>query len=221
MLPFHLQRLYFAIASLTMVGLAGIPLAAQDFRVDTEIFVGDEKEPAAETLTIFSHGLVYDFLLTGPEEITLLDTVRGRFTLLDPARKVKCGIAAQEVLQQTLSLEAHAVESKDALFAFAAQPQFDVSVEEATENGQPIVRLGFSARPLEYEVVARPTDRPEVVTAFRYFADQFARLNALRPGNLPPGARLEVNKALAERKLLPLEITRTIAPAVPLGKKLG
>ena len=64
-------------------------------------------------------------------------------------------------------------------------------------------------------------DRPEVVAAFRYFADQFARLNALRPGNLPPGARLELNKALAERKLLPLEIARTIPPANPLVNPLA
>jgi len=39
-------------------------------------------------------------------------------------------------------------------------------------------------------------------------------------GHLPPGARLALNKALAERKLLPLEITRTILPANPLGKKI-
>ena len=208
-----------AVAVLTLV-LSVDPASAQDFRIDTEIFVGDEKEPAAEMLTIFSQGLVYDFLLTGKEEITLLDTVRGRFTLLDSARKVKCSLGVQDVLQQALSLETHAVESKDGLFAFAAQPQFETKVEEATENGQPIVRLNFAARPLEYAVSARPADRPEVVAAFRYFADQFARLNALRPGNLPPGARLEVNKALAERKLLPLEITRTIPPSNPLAKNL-
>src|SRR4030095_12119114 len=116
-----------------------------------------------------------DFLLAGPEEITLLDTVRGRFTLLDPARQVKCGLSAQHVLQQTLSLESHAVESKDPLFAFAAQPQFETKVEEATENGQPVVRLNLVAKPREYAVVARPSDLPAVVPAFRYFAAQFAR----------------------------------------------
>ncbi len=209
-----------AVIVATLAVIRPTSVAAQDFRIDTELFVGDEKAPAAEMLTIFSQGMVYDFLLTGQEEITLLDTVRGRFTLLDPARKVKCGLSVQEVLEQTLSLESLAVESKDALFAFAAAPRFETAAEEATENGQPIVRLSLSARPLEYAIVARPTDRPEVVAAFRYFADQFARLNALRPGNLPPGARLEVNKALAERKLLPIEITRTIPPANPLAKKL-
>jgi len=203
--------------------LAGVPWndsSAEEFRIDTEIFIGDEKEPAAEMLTIFAQGLVYDFQLLGPEEITMLDTVRGRFTLLDPARKVKCGLGVQDVLQQALALDAHAAASKDALFMFAAAPQFETKVEQATENGQPIVRLSLTAKPMEYAVVARPSERPEAVHAFRYFADQFARLNAMRPGNLPPGARLELNKALAERKLLPLEITRTILPANPLSKKV-
>ncbi|MCI0362063.1 MAG: hypothetical protein L0211_26580 [Planctomycetaceae bacterium] len=212
---FALQLVAVSLAAFALGGAEG-----QEFRIDTEIFIGEEKEPAAETLTIFSQGLVYDFLLSGQEEITMLDTVRGRFTLIDPARKVKCGLAVQEVLEQTLSLEAHAAESKDALFMFAAAPQFETKVEETMENGQPIVRLNLTARTMEYAVVARPTDRPEATHAFRYFADQFARLNALRPGNLPPGARLALNKALAERKLLPLEITRTIPPATPLGRKL-
>ncbi len=212
-------RVAILVLMFSLLAIESTP--AQDFRIDTEIFVGDEKEPAAETLTIFSQGLVYDFLPTGKGEVTLLDTVRGRFTLLDPTRKVKCGLAVQDVLQQALALESHAVESKDGLFAFAAQPKFETTVEETTENGQPVVRLSFAARPLEYAVVARPSDRPEAISAFRYFADQFARLNALEPGNLPPGARLEVNKALAERKLLPLEITRTIPPANPLANPLA
>jgi len=218
-----LCRLLIVVCLAIAALLAGLPQgesSAEEFRIDTEIFIGDEKEPAAEMLTIFSQGLVYDFQLMGPEEITILDAVRGRFTLLDLGRKVKCGLNVQDVLQQTLSLETQAAESKDALFMFAAAPRFESKVEEATENGQPIVRLSLTAKPMEYAVVARPSERPDAVHAFRYFADQFARLNSMQPGHLPPGARLDLNKALAERNLLPLEITRTILPANPLGKKL-
>ncbi len=54
---------------------------------------------------------------------------------------------------------------------------------------------------------------------YRSFADWYARLNAAFPNNLPPGARLALNQALADRDLLPLESTRTIAaPNLP-GKK--
>jgi hypothetical protein len=196
------------------------PAPAQDFRIDTEIFVGDDKEPAAETLTIFAQGMIYDFLLTEPAEMTMLDTVRGRFTLMDPARRVKCGLGTLEVHDQTLALATHATQSRDALFAFAAKPQFETKVEDYEENGQLLTRIMLKGKPLEYAIVAREPERPEAVTAFRYFADEFAQLNSLRAGNLPAGARLEVNQALFDRKLIPVEVTRTISASNPLGKKI-
>jgi hypothetical protein len=192
-----------------LLATLALPAIAQEFRIDTEIFIGKEREPAAETLTLFSNGLIYDFLLSKPEEITLFDPLRGRFTLLDPIRKVRCGLSTQEVLDYVLALETHAVEAKDPLFAFAAKPTFTPTVEEYEENGQQLVRVALSAKPLEYTVVARKPERPEAVRAVRSFSDWFARLNAMR-GNLPPGARMELNKALAERDLIPWEITRTI-----------
>jgi hypothetical protein len=206
---------------LTVLLLAAAATAAlgQDFRIDTEVFLGDEKEPAAETLTLFYRGLIYDFLLTGPEEITMFDPQRGRFTLLDPARKLRCGVATQEVLDYTLALETHAAQSKDPLFTFAASPKFTPTAEEFQENGQDRTRLTLAGPTLEYSVVAyHPKKQPETVRAFRSFADWYARLNAMR-GSLPPGARLELNKTLFERDLIPLEITRTIAAPHLLAKK--
>ena len=185
----------------------GAAAAGQEFRIDTEIFVGKAKEPA-ETLTLFSSGLVYDFLLTEPQEVTLFDPLRGRFTLLDPGRKLRCGLATQEVLNYVLALETHAAQSKDTLFAFAANPQFTPAVEEFEEHGQKRTRLALTAGPLSYSAVAYHPERPEAVRAVRNFADWFARLNAMR-GNLPPAARLVLNDDLAKRELVPLEITRT------------
>jgi hypothetical protein len=203
-----------------LLAAAATAALGQEFRIDTEVFLGEEKEPAAETLTLFYRGLIYDFLLTGPEEITMFDPQRGRFTLLDPARKLRCGLATQEVLDYTLALETHAVQAKDPLFAFAASPKFTPSAEEFQENGQKRTRLTLAGQPLEYSVVAyHPEEQPETVRAFRSFADWYSRLNAMRPGSLPPGARLELNKALAERDLIPLEITRTIAAPRLLAKK--
>jgi hypothetical protein len=205
--------------SMGLLLASALPAAAQEFRIDTELFVGKEREPAAETLTLFSGGLIYDFLLTKPEEITLFDPLRGRFTLLDPVRKIRSGVATQEVLEYMLALESHAVAAKDPLFSFAAKPAFTPNVEEYEENGQKLVRLTLTGKPLEYVAVARKPERPEAVRAVRSFSDWFARLNAMR-GNLPPGARMELNKSLAERDLIPLEITRTIGGKVVRSRHL-
>ncbi|HEX5103132.1 MAG TPA: hypothetical protein VFV87_04945, partial [Pirellulaceae bacterium] len=207
--------------ALTFALLAGAPAiaAGQEFRIDTELFIGKQKEPRVETLTLFSGGMIYDFLLSRPEEISLFDPVRGRFTLLDPARKLRCGLSTQDVLNYCLALETHAAESKDPLFQFAASPQFTPQVEEFAENGQQRTRLVMAGKPLEYAAVAYHPEQPEAVSAFRSFTDWYARLNAMRPGGLPPGARLELNRALAERGLVPLEITCTLAAPNVLASK--
>ena len=69
--------------------LAAIPAVANDkeFRVDTELFLNQEKEPFLQTLTIFTDGAVYDFQLTEPVQTTVFDARRGQFTLLDEARR--------------------------------------------------------------------------------------------------------------------------------------
>ncbi|MEX2175320.1 MAG: hypothetical protein WD872_13240 [Pirellulaceae bacterium] len=194
--------------------------SGQEFRMDTEVFVGKEKEPIAETLTIFTNGLIYDFLLNEPKEITLFDPVRQGFTLLDPARRMRCNISTQEALSYMLALDSHAAQSQDPLFAFAAMPAFITTAKEYEESGQTFVSLTLAGKPLEYLAIARTPENSDAVRAFRNFADWYARLNAMRPGNLPPGARLELNKALAERDLIPVEITRTITPPNPLARKI-
>jgi hypothetical protein len=203
-----------AVGLLIVAGTA----AAQEFRVDTELFFGHEKTPQVEALTIFADGRVYDFLLT-PPEIALFDPARGQFTLLDEGRRVKATITTQDLMGFALDLETHAVEGKHALLAFAARPKFETTSEEVSENGQELVRIKLAGKPLEYTVLGQKPQRAEAVKAYRHFADWYARLNATRPNNLPPGARLALNEELAKRELLPREITRTIAAANPLTRK--
>jgi hypothetical protein len=191
---------------------------SQDFRIDTEIFVGQDKEPKLQTLTIFADGRVYDFLQTEPRQITIFDPLRGQFTLLDESRRIKAAVTTKELLASMLELETRAAEKKERLLAFI-KPQFEITSEDVTENGQSLVRVKLSSKSLEYAVLGQQPQRPEAVAVYRNFADWYARLNATLPGNLPAGARLPLNEALAERKLLPLEVTRTVTLMGALGKK--
>ena len=186
------------------------PASAQDFRVDTELFQNQDKKPFLETLTIFSEGKVYDFRLTAPQETTVFDPVRGNFTLLDESRRVKAGVKTQELLDFSLALETHAAQQKDKLFAFCAVPQFEMSETELEENGQPVTEVRLTGKPLSYAARGQKPKEASVAKAYRQFADWCARLNATRSGGLPAGARLALNQTLAERELLPLEVTRTI-----------
>jgi hypothetical protein len=200
-----------------LIGLAAA--GAQDFRVDTEVFFGTEKVPV-EALTVFTEGRVYDFLLAEPREITVYDPINGRFTLLNEPQRVQATVTTQELMAFTLDLETQATQAKDSLLAFAARPTFDTKFEEVTENGQSLVRVLMAGKPLEYVALGQKPDRVETARIYRNFADWYARLNATRTLNLPAGARLALNQALAERDLLPREITRTITPPGRLSKKL-
>jgi hypothetical protein len=196
------------------------PLWGLDFRVDTEIFVGTEKEPVAENLTIFSGGHVYDFLLNGSKEVTIYDPARGQFTLLDTERKLRSTISTQKLIEYQQSMEMEIAKGDDPFLKSIAKPAFETKIEEFEENGEERIRITLSSKEVAYRVVARRPPHPEAVPAFRQAGDYFARFNATRPGSLPPGARLVLNQALAERGLIPLEIERTIVTPGIGGKTL-
>ncbi len=205
---------YLASLGILMSFAATAP--GQDFRVDTEVFAGEEKQPINETLTIFSGGRVYDILLGSSNEIAIFDPAHGRFTLLDPARKLQCTIANQELLDYVLELNKAAIAQKAPLFVAAADPQFEVSQEPIGGNQAATLRVTLKSKLITYTATGKEPAQAHAVDAFRQFADWYARLNVIRGGgSLPPGARLALNRELAERKLLPEEIVRvTLQPGL-------
>lgn len=219
--PCRTTRLLWAAVLTAVVGLGNL-VAGQEraFRVDTELFLDQDKMPLLATLTIFHSGMVYDFLLTTPQEVTVLDPLRGRMTLLDEGRRVQATITTQEILEFTLALQTHAAQEKDPLLVFCATPQFETTERSVEQQGQTLAELHLAAKPLSYVAVGQQPPWPQAAAMYRQFADWAARLNATRPGNLPPAARLVLNGALAERGLIPLEIRRTIPATSRLGKRL-
>lgn len=216
---FGLVRVFVAAAIL--VGGLCSPLGAQDFRVDTEVFLGDEKEPFAHTLTLFADGLVYDFLpATDSREVTIFDPRMQNFTLLDKERKLKTIITVQEVMESCISLNAHARESKDPFFAFAVDPKFDVTEEETKLRSQPATQLTLKSDWLVYTSVGTKPEQATTALAYRNFADAHNRLNALRPGGMLPAPREKLNEELGNRGLVPATVTRVILPQNRFQKKL-
>jgi len=198
----------FLSAALTFVAL--VVARGEDFRIDTDLFIGSEKEPAVETLTIFNEGEIYDFLLTKPEEITVFELKRGKLTLLDANRQLKATMTTQELLDAAVSLQAAALESNNALFSAAAKPSFVVKREQFQENGTGFTRIMLEGKPIQYTVIGQAPRHPDAARDFKYFADWYARLNSVRPGNLPAGARLEVNDTLFKQGLIPTRVDRVI-----------
>jgi len=192
-------------AGLAALAASPAALIAQDaFRVETDIFVGKQPE-SLQYLTLFTDRVVYDFRVTRPEEITIYDWDRHRIVLLDPARKWKATLSTDEVLGFTAALKTHVSES-NAVFYAATHPGF--GSPEETDDGW----LALSNKYVTYRFKGEAPKSPEAAARYREFADWSARLNAMRPGNLPPFARIDANKLIAERGWLPLEVERIIDP---------
>ncbi|MFW6170118.1 MAG: hypothetical protein ACODAD_06485 [Planctomycetota bacterium] len=188
----------FLTIILILGGFGATSGAAREFRIETDIFVGKQKEPVSETLTIFSNGVVYDFLLTGCEEITLFDRDRNRLVLIDTERKIQTVLTMDDMVTFVAKMKAQLADKQ----GFPASGAGDAVVEDdgwlELANG----RVSYRAK------CVKPKEK---ATALQYqeFADWYARLNAMR-GNLPPFLRIHLNSEIAKRGLIPKTIERTI-----------
>jgi hypothetical protein len=174
--------------------------AGQDFRVETQVFLDKPTEPNAESLTLFCGDVVYDF--TKPQgETTVFDIRRGKLVLLDEARGIRTSLTTGELAEFSAAIKARGLQQgeKD-LF----EPQFETQFDEAQ------LRVTLASDHLTYSAIGTAAKNPEAAQRYRQFADWYARLNAMRPGNPPPFGRIELNKEIAERGLIPIEVERTV-----------
>lgn len=211
----------------TMVCLIALTLLtassnAQNFRMETDVLLSGQKKPLVQTLTLFTDSMVYDFIY-GPAdgrakddqqvtEVTVFDMSAGRVILLDIAKARKTVLSHEQLVQMTAAMKVSA-SANDGVYAFAADPKFDTKFAEDKQQ------LSCTSASLIYSVKGQKPEQPAAVFRYQEFADWSARLNACRPGNLPPYARMEVGKQLADRGLIPEEITRTMIAPGRLGNK--
>ena len=207
---------------LIALALVASPAVAQNFRMETDVFLGGQKKPLVQTLTLFTDSMVYDFVY-GPAdgkdkddqqvtEVTVFDMSAGRVILLDIAKTKKTVLSHEQLVQMTTAMKVQSSE-KDGVYHFAADPKFE------TKFAEDLLKLDCTSASLIYNAKGQKPEQPSAAFRYQEFADWSARLNACRPGNLPPFARMEVGKQLADRGLIPEEITRTMIAPGRLGNK--
>lgn len=204
------SRQFMSLVVMSCVFAGAVNGLAQEFRVESEIFTTDDKEPVAESLTIFSGNVVYDYLFGEAEEITVFDVQRGRIVLLDPRQQIKAELTTEKLFEFCTAIKAlPAAKKNPTLFNPQFQPTFD----------QERALLTLTSDHISYKAKGVEPKQPDGAKRFQQFADWYARLNAMRPGNLPPFGRIELNKQLAAHNLIPLEIERTVVLDRPVADK--
>lgn len=198
------KKWFFLFLSWVTLMIANGSAAAQEFRVESEIFNGSDKAPVSENLTIFSDGIVYDFRLSEPKETVIHDSFRGKFVLLKPDRKIKVNMEQSQVNNALEQLRQSPVFKKRA--PYLVNPEF--AFQQDKESGW----MELSSKNITYKVKGK---EPKVANGFRAyidFANWYVKLNALDPRKMPPFARLQMNRVLSTQNIIPSDVELTIRP---------
>jgi hypothetical protein len=192
-----------SIALLLGPALAGGPLLAEGFRIETKIFVGDEEQPVSENTTLFLDGVVYDFLNSPPQTAVFRKPAGnkpGRFILLNADDRTRTELSTAQLEGAMEKLRNWATRQRDPFLRFAAEPQFEETYQPETG------KLVLASHVESYTVATAPAEHPEAVAEYREFLDWYTRLNTLLSASPPPGPRLRLNEALARHKAVPLTV---------------
>jgi hypothetical protein len=209
-----LTALAFAAAlAVALSSLIASRAAADDFRIETKVFVGKETEPASQDLALFRGEQVYDFL-DKPKEITVFDKPRSRVILLDPARRVKTEVTMERLMAFSDELRTWCGKQSDPLLKFAAEPSFDQSLDSASGE------MVFTSPFLTYRVATVKAGTDEIARQYLEFSDSYARLNAMtNPGSTPPFPRLKIDEALFLSHGVPEKVQLTTPSRARFGGK--
>ena len=179
-------------------------VCAQGFRIDNKVYVGDGREVVNQSTTIFHEQQVYDYL-EKPSETIVFDRSTEQFTLLDTMRRSMARVAARDVLSFTEQLRQRNTEQADPLLRFLLAPAFHEQFDSSTGT------LNLLGAWMTYRVETMAAPNVEVVKLYRDFSDWSARLSPMLVATArPPFARLMLNTALEEHRLLPREVTLNI-----------
>ncbi|HMO84660.1 MAG TPA: hypothetical protein PKC18_07040 [Lacipirellulaceae bacterium] len=185
----------------------GLGANAQEFRVETDVFVGDAETAASHTVTLFEKSAVYEFIDHPPQVIVYRQASEehaGQFILLDPQSRQRTEVPVERVTRLMGKLAQLAAEQSDPVLKFAATPAFHESFD--AESGS----LTLAHPQWTYRVATVAAEPGGALDRYRDFTDRYAELSTMIHKTFPPGPRLKLNAALAERGVVPVEIRRTI-----------
>lgn len=195
-----MNRCVSFLASMILALVATAALA-DDFRIETEVFFGEEEKPISRSTTLFQGGVVYDFLAE-PKHIAVFRKRggEGRFILLDVNRRVRTELSTDQLAGAMNKLKNWAARQRDPFLKFAADPQFEETFDR--ETGQ----LLLASHEESYTIKTESAKAPESMAEYREFLDWYSRLNTLIHAGPPPEPRLQVNAALARYQVLPVTV---------------
>jgi hypothetical protein len=198
---------WFALLASGLVAAASAAVA-QEFRIETDVYLGDEPEVVSHTVTLFEKAAVYEFVDDQPRIVVYRrgDGDRpGVFVLLDPKAQKRTEVQVTRIESLMKKLNAWAGEQKDPILKFAAAPKFTENFDAETGD------LTLESQEWTYRVATVPAENKQALARYQDFTDRFAELSTMLYGSAPPAPRQALDAALARRHVIPVEIRRITA----------
>jgi len=222
-MPARLPWCPLACGLALVLGVVVAEAEEQDgLRVESEVFVDDDKEPIAKSLTLFRNGLAWDFLersatsaekdeAAATDEIVLHDPARERVVVVDPDRNLKTQIDSLRLERLSVSLASWARKADDRLVRWAGGPDFGAGIKEQKSQ------LELVGPRVRYAVEFTAAPSAEAAREYRRFADTAMLLKALlHPGGIPPFPRLAINRRVSAADGIPTAVTLEIDSKVAM-----
>jgi|GEM_PF-1287324 len=171
-----------------------VPL--RDFQIRIDIYIDDTKPPISSVQTIFSDGLTIE-LDDFAGRHTVVDSAKGRITLLDERKRSLVHLDMQVIETQLEKALALLTPQQQAAFAIQGLP------EREADN-----YISISNKSIRY-TFQPTTAKKEIAASYGEFSDWVTRINGLYR-HVPPQLRLQLNKMLVDQSQLPTELRRTI-----------
>lgn len=185
---------------------ANEPVAASDaFQVTieiSEVLEGQADQPQDRHLVLFKDGKAYDFALTKPHDVTVVDPAGGQIVLLSRDQHVKSTIPNQDIVTAAAKFRVFAINEK-----METRLGLDAQVFPPT-GANSNYKIGFG--PYHYEANAVAPTLPMQPARFAEFTDWVARVNLIRRLGTPPFARITLGQAIAADGLVPATLTLQI-----------
>lgn len=212
--------------SLGLVVVAGViwlagPVYGQDFRIYTRVYNEATTKQTRDavlgrSLSLFHAGKVYDYIENGTEsEVIIYEPSQERFTVLNTSRNLATTIHFDEVAHK-MHLARQVTEDRITELETQQPPAspevldqlrfpLEANLVEHFDAEQQLLTL--SSPFLTYSARCVQIENQEAVDFYLQYADHIAQLNyVLHPNALFPKPRLELNRHLRRRELLPVEV---------------
>jgi len=164
-----------------------------EFKIETEMFTEDGKEPVFTNKTIFSEGLIFDFPLVAgnkaPEEVLVYDSNLKVISLLDLKRQMQLKLMDVQLKKMTDSVRQQMATND------RSRAMIEQTFEEKIDTEKGSLEL-IGSQNMTYRLNGKTPDSPKLLSAYFEFLDVFTRVQITDPKKLPPFARFRLNESI-------------------------